>query len=220
MDGSCYIIGAGEFFGFVRKPGAGDYVIAADAGYKYCLNEGVTPDLVVGDFDSLGARPVPEYSPDAVERTTQTSLTPCASGWSAAISALRFTAAPGGLQSRPHAVKSAVPAVPCEERRPRHPVRKRRLIHRHTQRSAEFFSRKPRRFFPSSGVLTAIAPAYTREGFKYSSHNAVVTSDFPIGVSNSFTGKPAKYPSPTAQHYFIIRYKGKNVHRMTLENAI
>jgi thiamine pyrophosphokinase len=30
------------------------------------------------------------------------------------------------------------------------------------------------------------------EGFKYSLHDAVVTSDFPIGVSNSFTGKPAK----------------------------
>ena len=57
MDGRCFIIGAGDFFGFVQRPSAGDYVIAADAGYKYCLREGVTPDLVVGDFDSLGSAP-------------------------------------------------------------------------------------------------------------------------------------------------------------------
>lgn len=29
-----------------------DFVIAADAGYYNCVNAGVTPDLIVGDFDS------------------------------------------------------------------------------------------------------------------------------------------------------------------------
>ena len=38
-------------------PGAQDFVIAADKGYEALEAYGVPPDLVVGDFDSLGRRP-------------------------------------------------------------------------------------------------------------------------------------------------------------------
>ena len=31
----------------------GDFVIAADAGYRVCQKAGVTPDLLLGDFDSM-----------------------------------------------------------------------------------------------------------------------------------------------------------------------
>jgi len=53
----CYIAGASEFNGEVL-PRSGDYVIAADAGYLELVSRGITPDLVVGDFDSLGSAPV------------------------------------------------------------------------------------------------------------------------------------------------------------------
>lgn len=49
----CFIFSAGTFFGLRERPVGGDFVIAADAGYRICLREGITPDLVVGDFDSM-----------------------------------------------------------------------------------------------------------------------------------------------------------------------
>ena len=53
----CYIIGAGDFFGLNELPDDSDYVIAADAGLNHCRKYGIIPDLVLGDFDSLGEEP-------------------------------------------------------------------------------------------------------------------------------------------------------------------
>ena len=57
MMKTCYIVGAGAFFPERFRPEPGDYVIAADAGYRHLTEIGVEPDLVIGDFDSLGAAP-------------------------------------------------------------------------------------------------------------------------------------------------------------------
>ena len=56
MNGRCYIAGAGEFVESVL-PEDGDYIIAADAGYSSLISRGIMPDLVIGDFDSLGEAP-------------------------------------------------------------------------------------------------------------------------------------------------------------------
>ncbi|MGE4354071.1 MAG: thiamine diphosphokinase [Oscillospiraceae bacterium] len=57
----CYIVGAGDGANITINLGEGDMVIAADGGYKTLMAIGITPDLVVGDFDSLG------YIPEGVE---------------------------------------------------------------------------------------------------------------------------------------------------------
>ena len=49
----CFIFAAGSFYGLRERPGPGDFVIAADAGYEICLKEGLQPDLLLGDFDSM-----------------------------------------------------------------------------------------------------------------------------------------------------------------------
>ena len=49
----CCIFGAGDYFGDETVPQHA-FVIAADAGVKACKKLGVTPDVIIGDFDSLG----------------------------------------------------------------------------------------------------------------------------------------------------------------------
>lgn len=49
----CFIFAAGTFYGLRETPAPGDLVIAADAGYLTCRKAGVTPDLLLGDFDSM-----------------------------------------------------------------------------------------------------------------------------------------------------------------------
>jgi len=49
----CFIFAAGTFYGLREVPGPGDLVIAADAGYLACRQAGIVPDLLLGDFDSM-----------------------------------------------------------------------------------------------------------------------------------------------------------------------
>ena len=44
----------------IEKPEKGDLVIAADAGYLTAQRLGITPDIVLGDFDTLGVENIPE----------------------------------------------------------------------------------------------------------------------------------------------------------------
>ncbi len=53
----CFIFAAGTFYGLRERPAAGELVIAADAGYRACLDAGVTPSLLLGDFDSMEQPP-------------------------------------------------------------------------------------------------------------------------------------------------------------------
>lgn len=53
MASACFIIGAGPFYGLPLPPGPEDVVLAADGGYRHCQTAGITPDLLLGDFDSL-----------------------------------------------------------------------------------------------------------------------------------------------------------------------
>ena len=56
----CVIFCAGEFSGLTEPIPADAFVIAADGGYTHVTALGITPDAVLGDFDSLGY--VPEGS--------------------------------------------------------------------------------------------------------------------------------------------------------------
>ena len=55
--GNCVIFCAGEFDGLVQPICENDLVIAADGGLVHTQKLGITPNRVLGDFDSLGYVP-------------------------------------------------------------------------------------------------------------------------------------------------------------------
>ena len=57
---TCYIFGGGTAPAAVCDIREEDLVIAADAGLTLCRNFGITPDVILGDFDSLGQIPCTE----------------------------------------------------------------------------------------------------------------------------------------------------------------
>lgn len=56
MKKTCIIIGAGDFYENSLTP-QNSYIIAADGGFSYLSEMGIIPDMVIGDFDSLGKIP-------------------------------------------------------------------------------------------------------------------------------------------------------------------
>ena len=48
----CIIFGAGVYDNTSADIQNGDFVIGADAGYEKCRQLGITPDIIIGDFDS------------------------------------------------------------------------------------------------------------------------------------------------------------------------
>ena len=54
---NCIIFCAAGFTGLVQDIGNEDLVIAADGGLKHVQQLGIRPDVILGDFDSLGFTP-------------------------------------------------------------------------------------------------------------------------------------------------------------------
>ena len=53
----CVIFGAAEFDRLLQPIQESDFIIAADGGVTHCAQIGLTPDVILGDFDSLGYVP-------------------------------------------------------------------------------------------------------------------------------------------------------------------
>ncbi len=64
--GICYLYGAGTYYSDdIELPQDNDMVIAADGGYDFLRKHGVTPDILLGDFDSVSSRELIERAGDS-----------------------------------------------------------------------------------------------------------------------------------------------------------
>jgi thiamine pyrophosphokinase len=61
VSSKCILVCAGELDGLAIERDEGDAVIAVDAGLKYLEQQGMLPDWLVGDFDSLEKEQYPTF---------------------------------------------------------------------------------------------------------------------------------------------------------------
>ena len=187
---TCVIFGAGEYDGRIPAYDASDLYIAADAGLGAMKRFGLQPDLLIGDFDSLGeALPldVPVIRLPVHKDVTDTDA---AAAEGIKRGCTRF-AVYGGWGGRPD-----------------HSLANLSLIARLSQQGYEACMygagfrfaavTNGRLVFPAGKTGAAAVFSWTDKsegvtirGLEYELENGVLTNCFALGVSNSFTGKEA-----------------------------
>lgn len=190
MNGhECYIIGAGDFFGLREEPDDSDYLVAADAGYKYCREYNLIPDLVIGDFDSLGDAPEhPNILQLPVEKDDTDTVYAIKLGVDRGYRHFYIYGGTGG--ARPdHTVANMQALVYLANRGRRGWLYDKNYIW--TCIKNESIKIK------GSGDVSVFCPdgearGVSLKGLKYTIDGAVLTSDFPLGVSNSFAEEEAE----------------------------
>ena len=190
-DRICYVVGAMSLSMSLRPyPAPGDYVIAADRGYDSLMAFGVQPDLVVGDFDSLGHT---HSHPNVIQLPAEKDDTDM-------IFALRK-----GLELgyRRFVLLGGVGG------RVEHTYANLQLLDWLTTQGAQGFLagektaatalRNGELVFPQSmsGYLSVFcnsgsAEGVTLENLKFPLSDHTLSGTFPLGVSNEFTGQSAR----------------------------
>lgn len=187
MNGhECYIIGAGDFFGLRDEPDDSDYVIAADAGYRYCRENNIIPDLVLGDFDSLGHLPEhPNVMQLPVEKDDTDTVFAIKTGLEKGYRSFYIYGGLGGERAD-HTVANLQSLVYLSNRAARGWLFGKNSIWTAIKNCSIKISGK--------GTVAVFCPdgearGVCLRGLKYELCDATISSDFPLGVSNSIDGE-------------------------------
>jgi len=191
----CYIAGAGEFCAN-ELPGQEDYVIAADGGYAALTSHGITPDLVVGDFDSL--------SPDlfgAVSNHPNVIRSPAEKDETDMMLAVRqgldlgykTFVINGGLGGRLDQTIANIQILTYIAEKDAHGtlLGPDSCVTAIKNNEIKLSPGKNQRGTISIFCAGDKAEGVTLKGLKYPLENAVILNTYPIGVSNEFIGIPA-----------------------------
>lgn len=186
MCKECCIVGAGPSPIYIRR---GAFVIAADGGLEKLNKAGISPDLVMGDFDSLASPPkgdnVLTFPKDKNDTDTLLAIK---EALGRGYEKIFISGGVGGrldhtianIQSLIFANKLGAEAYLCGDGE---------TVTVINGRKAEFS--ETCRGYISVFSLNENAVGVNIEGLKYSVSGASLSNMFPIGVSNEFVGKKA-----------------------------
>lgn len=199
MDGKCIVIGAGDLTVSALEAAATDLVIAVDGGLGYCSLLGVEPDLILGDFDSVSpeeakaVEALEQQIPEQIlrlprEKDDTDMLAALKEGLSRGYRDFRIYGGTGGRFD--HTLAN----IQCLLYLKKHGavgylVDGTGMILVLMDESVEF--QKGLEGYLSLFSLTEESVGVTIRGMKYPLEQAVIRNDFPIGISNEFTGETA-----------------------------
>ena len=185
--GICYIIGAGDFGSGEVSAGKEDYIIAGDGGYRLCKERGIQPDLVVGDFDSLGYRPDhPNIRSFRPEKDVTDMHIAVKEGL--ALDYRRFVIFGGTGGRLSHTIANIQLLSELAEKDFQAVlmgVNSRIFVIHNSRLSFE----KEENGYVSVFSLSDRSAGVSLRGLKYSLEDAALTRVFPLGVSNEFQGQ-------------------------------
>ena len=186
--GKCIIFCAAGFDGLISPIEHNDYLLAADGGLKHLEALGLTPHGILGDFDSLG------YTPEGanvfpVEKDDTDAMLAVRQGLQMGY---RDFILYGGLdgQRLDHTVANFQTLQFLADHGAEGYLVGKDYIVTVLKNSALAFSPK------ATGILSLFclgsdARGVTLTGLKYPLKDGCLTSGFPLGVSNHFTGERA-----------------------------
>ena len=188
---TCYIVGAGDFTARDLTPDEGDLLIAADGGYNWLLQSGLTPQFLLGDLDSLGR--LPALPPETcllrypVEKDDTDTALALEEGWNRGYRSFALYGCGGG--------------------RPDHFLANLQTMARYARMGAQIrltdpsydvfvlyngtmeLPPRPRNTLVSVFCHGDQARGVTLEGLQYPLNDAPLTCDIPLGVSNHYVGE-------------------------------
>lgn len=183
---TCIVFCAGEFDGLVEPVGKEDHILAADGGLSHLQNLGLTPDEVLGDFDSLGYAPRgAEVFP--VEKDDTDSMLAVRKGLALGYRRFLLYGALDGPRLD-HTVANLQVLQFLADRGAEGYLAGKTYIATVVKNGRVCFGKE------AQGVLSvfctgADAGGVTLTGLKYPLQNGTLTAGHPLGVSNHFTGQ-------------------------------
>lgn len=182
----CFIFAAGTFYGLRECPGPGDYVIAADAGYQICRREGIEPDLILGDFDSMEP---PEDGRNLqrlpVEKDDTDTLAAVKAGLEEGCGAFYIYGGTGGKRLD-HTLANLQCLLFLRRRGARGFLHDDDFVWTVIENEALEIRRMVEWGLFSAFCLGDRAEGVDEEGFQYPLKGALLTPEIPLGVSNHF----------------------------------
>lgn len=185
----CYIFAALETKTLPYIPNKQDYVIAADKGLDNLKKIGIKPDVIIGDFDSLGFVPSGENIKRLPIEKDDTDVG-FAVNYAFELGYKEFViyGAIGGLLD--HTVANLQLSAYISSKGGKSVfVGENVFVTSITNDTLKISNGKGRL---SVFALSDKAEGVFLSGLKYPLENAVIENTFPIGVSNEFTDKSAK----------------------------
>ena len=185
---TCIIFCAAGFDGLLFPIPEGALVIAADGGLRHTDVLGLAPDVILGDFDSLGYIPA-DSRVYPVEKDDTDAMLAVRVGLERGCDAFFFYGAMDGPRLD-HTIANFQTLGYLATHGARGTLIGRDYIATVLSAESLEFSGE------ATGILSLFclgeAAEVSIEGLKYGLDHGTLTPDFPLGVSNHFEGKPAK----------------------------
>ena len=185
--GACVIFCAAQFHGLIAPLKSDDFILAADGGLVHTQTLGITPNGILGDFDSLGY--TPEHSTVfPVEKDDTDAMLAVRKGLELGYKEFYLYGSLDGPRLDHTVANFQTLQFLCDHGAYGYLIGKDYIVTAVKNGSLHFDGNCTGIF--SVFCMGTDAEGVTITGGKYDAENVALSAGFPLGVSNHFEGRP------------------------------